>query len=80
MFRYDAGLITIGERALSSKMVGLWAAFGTNHTPVDAATWPAYDVVSDQSIVMDANAFDAKFSVESGLKKVRSAHASQFIA
>ena len=73
MFHYDVGLITIGERALSTKMVALWAAFGTNHTPADAAAWPAYEIRSDQSIVMDASALEAKFSVESGLKKVRSA-------
>jgi hypothetical protein len=70
VFHYDVGLITIGERALSTKMVALWAAFGANHTPADAAVWPAYAMPSDQSIVMDAGALDAKFSVQSGLKKV----------
>jgi hypothetical protein len=69
VFHYDAQLITPGERALSIKMVSLWAAFGTNHTPADSSTWPEYGA-SDQNIVFDATAIDAKLSVQSGLKQV----------
>jgi hypothetical protein len=36
VFRYDAGLITPGERALSKAMVGLWSAFAANHVSAQA--------------------------------------------
>lgn len=69
VFRYDTGLITPGERALSSKMVGMWTAFATNHSPADSASWPEF-AASGENIVLDASALEAKLSVQSNLKQV----------
>ena len=78
VFHYDTGLITPGERALSSNLVSLWAAFGTNHAPANGSTWPEYGA-SDQNIVFDATAFDSKLSVQSGLKQVMSSATSAHV-
>jgi hypothetical protein len=70
VFHDDALLITKGERDLSSKMVSLWSSFAINHFPADNATWPAYEQLSDQNIVLDATLFEARLSVQSNLKQV----------
>jgi len=70
VFHYDTGLITPGERLLSSEMVSLWTSFAANHTPADAAVWPQYDEANDTNIVLDASLLRAEISVQSGLKRV----------
>jgi hypothetical protein len=78
VFHYDTGLITPGERALSSNLASLWTAFGTNHAPANGSTWPEHGA-SDQNIVFDATAFDSKLSVQSGLKQVMSSATSAHV-
>ena len=70
VFHYDTGLITPGERLLSSEMVSLWTSFAANHTPADAAVWPQYGEANDTNIVLDASLLRAEISVQSGLKRV----------